>query len=78
MGPVEPKYQWGQRVQASIDLINDGSFPDQPEQAVLAASGATGEIVQIGTHVDSGRPVYLVEFGANRIIGCLEDEILPL
>jgi nitrogen fixation protein NifZ len=77
MGPAEPRYQWGQRVRAAIDLVNDGSFPDQPPDAVLAQSGDAGEIVQVGSHVESGTPVYLVEFGANRIVGCLEDEILP-
>ena len=73
-----PKYQWGQRVRAFVDLINDGSFPSQPVDAVLAHSGDVGEIVQIGTHVETNTPVYLVEFGPNRVVGCLEDEIAPL
>jgi nitrogen fixation protein NifZ len=78
MEPLPPKYQWGQRVRAAIDLVNDGSFPDQPEDAVLAKTGDGGEIVQVGTHVETGRPVYLVEFGPQRVVGCLEDEIAPL
>jgi nitrogen fixation protein NifZ len=72
------KYQWGQRVRAFVDLVNDGSFPSQPVDAVLAHSGDVGEIVQIGTHVETNTPVYLVEFSPNRVIGCLEDEIAPL
>ncbi len=76
--PAVPKYQWGQRVRASIDLVNDGSFPDQPADAVLAHEGDVGEIVQVGTHVDSNTPVYLVEFASNRVIGCLEGEIVAL
>lgn len=76
--PAEPRYQWGQRVRAGIDLVNDGSFPDQPVDAVLAREGDVGEIVQVGTHVDSNTPVYLVEFAANRVIGCLEGEIVAL
>lgn len=78
MQPLPPKYQWGQRVCAAIDLVNDGSFPDQPEDAVLAQAGDSGEIVQVGTHVETGQPVYLVEFGPQRVVGCLEDEIAPL
>ncbi|AVT78647.1 MULTISPECIES: nitrogen fixation protein NifZ [Rhodopseudomonas] len=74
----EPRYQWGQRVRAEIDLFNDGSFPDQPEDALLVKSGDAGEIVRIGLHTETNRPVYLVEFAEHRVIGCLEDEITPL
>lgn len=75
---AEPKYQWGQRVSAQIDLFNDGTFPDQPDEALLVTSGDAGEIVRIGRHTESNRPVYLVEFAGNRVIGCLEEEIAPL
>ncbi|TWB21809.1 nitrogen fixation protein NifZ [Nitrospirillum amazonense] len=75
--PRQPLYQWGQRMRAVIDLINDGSYPDMPADALLAASGTVGEIVQVGTHVDSGTPIYLVEFADHRVIGCLEEEIAP-
>jgi nitrogen fixation protein NifZ len=77
MGP-EPKYQWGQRVSAQVDLFNDGSFPDQPDEALLVKSGDAGEIVRIGLHEESKQPVYLVEFADNRVIGCLEHEISPV
>jgi len=76
--PVAPRYQWGQRVRASIDLYNDGSFPDWPAQALLVRSGDPGEIVQVGTHTDSNTSIYLVEFAENRVVGCLEGEIAPL
>lgn len=75
--PREPKYQWGQRVQALIDLRNDGTYPDQSADALLVQSGERGEIVQIGTHVESGIPVYMVEFGERHVVGCLEEEIAP-
>lgn len=75
--PPEPKYQWGQRVRASIDLYNDGSYPDQPVDALLIAAGATGEVVQIGTHTATSIPVYMVEFGGEHVVGCLEEEIVP-
>lgn len=74
----EPKYQWGQRVTAQIDLFNDGTFPDQPEEALLVKTGDAGEIVRIGMHEESRQPVYLVEFADNRVIGCLEHEITPV
>ena len=75
MDPEEPKFRWGQPVLAAVDLFNDGSFPEQPQDALLVPRGAAGEIVQIGAHIESRTTVYLVEFGAHRVVGCLEDEI---
>ncbi len=69
------KYQWGQRVRASIDLIDDGSYPDSAEGTLLVASGNSGEIVNVGMHTESNTPVYLVQFPENRVVGCLEEEI---
>lgn len=76
--PRQPKYEWGQRVKAETNLLNDGSFPDKPAEALLVASGDTGEIVQVGTHTETNTPVYLVEFGDKLVVGCLEEEISPL
>ncbi len=76
--PRLPKYQWGQRVKALIDLRNDGSFPDAPQDGLLVRVGATGEITNIGIHTQANVPVYLVEFGEHLVIGCLEEEIVPL
>jgi nitrogen fixation protein NifZ len=73
--PAVPRYQWGQRVRASLDLYNDGSFPDWPAQALLVRNGDLGEIVQVGTHTETNMPVYLVEFAEYRVVGCLEGEI---
>jgi len=73
-----PKFQWGQRVRASVDLLNDGSFPDRPEGALLAKTGDAGEIVNVGTHVETNQPVYLVEFAPDRVVGCFEGEIAAL
>lgn len=75
--PRQPRYQWGQRVAAEIDLHNDGSYPGQPLEALLASAGDRGEIVQIGSHTQSNTPIYLVEFG-QRVVGCLEEEITPV
>lgn len=71
---AQPKFDYGQRVRATMDLVNDGSFPDAPEDALLVAAGAEGEIIKIGQHVDLNALVYLVEFG-ERVIGCFEAEI---
>lgn len=75
--PRLPKYQWGQRVKAAIDLRNDGSFPNAPADGLLVAIGDTGEIVQVGTQTEANLPIYLVEFGERLVVGCLEEEITP-
>ncbi len=76
--PRMPKYQWGQRVRTLVDLLNDGSYPDAQPDALLVANGGLGEIVQVGSHTESNTPIYLVEFGDGRVVGCLEEEIAPL
>jgi nitrogen fixation protein NifZ len=76
--PEPQKFQWGQRVSAADDLFNDGSFPDRPMDALLVKAGGAGEIVQVGTHVETGTHIYLVEFGERLVVGCLEGEISPI
>ena len=71
----EPIYQWGQPVKAAIDLVNDGSHPQYPADAVLAAAGTKGEVVNVGHHEESNTPVYLVEFDGQVVVGCLEEEL---
>jgi nitrogen fixation protein NifZ len=77
MEPRFPKYQWGQRVRALLDLHNDGSYPDFPAAALLVKNGDAGEIVQVGSHTESNTPIYLVEFTESLVVGCLEEEIMP-
>lgn len=74
----EPKYQWGQRVAAAQDLYNDGSFPDVPADGLLVRAGDPGEIVNVGTHTEAQAPIYLVEFNQRHVVGCWEEEIVPL
>ncbi|WP_024512256.1 nitrogen fixation protein NifZ [Bradyrhizobium sp. ARR65] len=76
--PRLPKYQWGQRVKAAIDLVNDGSFPCAPADALLVGAGGVGEIVRVGTQTEANLPIYLVEFGERLVVGCLEEEITPV
>jgi len=73
----EPRFEWGQQVQAAVDLFNDGTFPEQPADALLIRRGEAGEIVQVGRHTDSGGVVYMVEFKPARIVGCIEPELIP-
>lgn len=74
---AKPRFEWGQRVQAIADLFNDGSYPERPPDALLVGAGETGEIVEVGRHVDSGTFVYMVEFAPNQVVGCTELELMP-
>ena len=73
----EPKYPWGLEVRATVDLYNDGSLPDIPEDLLLVVAGGPGEIVQVGHHADANIPIYMVDFGVC-VLGCLEEEIEPM
>ena len=75
--PRPPKYDWGQEVTAAVDLYNDGSLPDIPEDLLLVATGGPGEIVQVGHHAEANVPLYMVDFGVV-VLGCLEEEIVPV
>ncbi|WP_454766033.1 nitrogen fixation protein NifZ [Cupriavidus campinensis] len=74
--PIQPAYAWGMRVVALDDLSNDGSYPDRAADECLITAGALGEIVNVGQVVETGEPVYLVEFG-RQVVGCTEEEIAP-
>lgn len=74
--PRAPKYPWGLAVVAAVDLYNDGSMPELPEDQLLIVAGGPGEIVQIGHHTEANIPLYMVDFGLC-VLGCLEEEILP-
>lgn len=77
MAPAQgPAYQWGQRVVALCDLVNDGSHPDVPEGEVLVEWGSEGEVVQVGVHEATQSPVYMVDFNG-QVVGCEEPEIMP-
>lgn len=74
---MSARYDWGQRVRATTDLVNDGSYPDRAEEELLVKTGDLGEIVNVGTHVETEMVIYLVEFSPQLVIGCLEEEIEP-
>ncbi|MEW6132089.1 MAG: nitrogen fixation protein NifZ [Pseudomonadota bacterium] len=73
----QPKYRWGQRIVATADLFNDGTYPEREPEALLVATGTPGEIVNVGYHEELDLPVYLVEFQAGAVVGCFEEEITP-
>jgi nitrogen fixation protein NifZ len=73
--PREAKYQWGQRITATVDLFNDGSYPEREPEALLVSTGTEGEIVNVGYHEELNLPVYLVEFQVGGVVGCFEEEI---
>jgi len=74
--PQAARYQWGQSVRAAVDLYNDGSLPDVPEDALLVVAGGPGEIVQVGHLAEAQVPIYMVDFGV-AVLGCLEEELAP-
>ncbi|MDR2129261.1 MAG: nitrogen fixation protein NifZ [Burkholderiaceae bacterium] len=76
MAPRAALYDWGLRVVALEDIVNDGSYPNRAPDAVLAVQGALGEIVNVGHAIEQGEPVYLVQFDGC-VVGCLEEEIAP-
>jgi nitrogen fixation protein NifZ len=77
--PREPKYEWGIAVKAMVDLLNDGSHPDTPVGGLLVVKDTVGEIVRVGYAPEANNlPVYLVEFPGGKLIGCLEEEIIPV
>ncbi|MDA9537619.1 nitrogen fixation protein NifZ [Bradyrhizobium sp. USDA 3311] len=76
--PGFPKYRRGQRVKTVVDLVNDRSFPNTEPEGVLLAAGATGEIINVAIHTDANVPIYIVDFGEQLLIGCLEEEITVL
>jgi nitrogen fixation protein NifZ len=78
--PQIPKYQWGQTISCQMDIINDGSYPDTPVDALLVEQGTQGEIVNVGNIEETGVPIYLVEFRqkdgqVGKVVGMLEEEI---
>ncbi|OSI65743.1 nitrogen fixation protein NifZ [Bradyrhizobium canariense] len=70
-----PNYRSGQRVKAAIDLLNDGSFPGASAEECLVSVGHIGEIVQVGRHTEANLPIYMVDFGRQLVVGCLEAEL---
>jgi nitrogen fixation protein NifZ len=71
----------GDLVYAAADIANDGSIPDLPEDALIAAAGTRGVLVNIGhLEEDPGRALYLVRFEGTGLVlglptGCWAEEL---
>ena len=74
----EARFYEGQAVKALIALHNDGSYPDRGDDVLLVSAGEAGQVVQVGLHIATNVPVYMVEFTNDFVVGCLESEIAPL
>ena len=75
-------YAIGDLVYAAEDLLNDGGVPGIEPDALIAAAGARGVVVDSGVaELDESQIIYLVQFesGENRLlgdpVGCLPDEL---
>lgn len=71
----------GDVVYAKADMYNDGTFPEAPDDALLAAAGTRGMIVRKGhLEEDSKRSIFLVCFedGKGELgppLGCWPEEL---
>lgn len=71
----------GDMVWAATDISNDGGIPDLPEDALIAAAGTRGVVVNVG-HLEEepGRELYLVRFEGPDLVlgpptGCWPEEL---
>ena len=72
-----PKYYVNQKVKAVQDIFNDGSYPAEKDK-LLINSGMSGVVVQTGHHSENNIPVYMVDFENKFVVGCFEEEIIPV
>lgn len=71
----------GDRVYAACHIYNDGGIPEIPDDALLAAPGTRGVIIETG-HLENEprRRIYLVRFEDQEMklgppTGCWEEEL---
>jgi len=71
----------GDVIYAVAEIRNDGGIPDLPQDALLAAPGTRGVIVNIGhLEQDPGRALFLVRFEGESLelgppTGCWAEEL---
>lgn len=71
----------GDRVYANSPIHNDGGVPNLAEDALIAASGARGMIVETGhLEEDPSQKIYLVRFEDQEMnlgppVGCWPEEL---
>lgn len=76
----------GDTIFANIDIFNDGSFPNSPDNSLLVKSGTRGVIINQG-HLEHNeeKEVFLVKFEQGSAsdelgppIGCWPEDIRPI
>lgn len=78
-GPdLKQRYEPGQQVIFLRNVPNDGSYRHAPDGILLLAEGERGEILNVGFQEEMHRVVYFVEFSSERVIGCFEEDLVPL
>ena len=67
----ESEYNVGDVVYAVCEILNDGSLPDYPEDALIAKKGAKGVVINEGHFEDfPDKNLYLVRFeGDDQVLG---------
>ncbi|WP_347232552.1 nitrogen fixation protein NifZ [Paraburkholderia sp. RAU2J] len=65
------------RVVALHDVCNDGGYPRRGECERLVRAGALGGIANVGRVIETGEPVYLVEFDGQASAALRTKLILP-
>ncbi|WP_024520708.1 nitrogen fixation protein NifZ [Bradyrhizobium sp. Tv2a-2] len=73
-----PSFDFGEKVQATCSVRNDGTYPGKEIGDILARKGEVGYIVSIGTFLQQFY-IYGVEFleSGNRV-GMKREELEPL
>ena len=79
------QYQPGDIIYAAADIINDGSIPELAAQALIAATGTRGVVLNIG-HLEEfpDKSLYLARFEAGEdkalgpAVGCWPEELSQL
>jgi nitrogen fixation protein NifZ len=74
----EYRFVPGQRVIFLRDVPNDGFYRHFLGGELLVAEGDLGEILNIGFQEEGHRVVYFVECAPEKVIGCFEEDLVPL
>ncbi len=84
MIPLKP----GDVIYAKEDILNDGSHPELPENAVIAAAGTRGVLVNTGEieideETKEKRDIFLARFEDDNLelgppVGCWPEEVISL
>jgi len=75
---MRPQYEYGDEVRVVRNVRNDGTFPGESTGTLLVRRGSTGFVKDVGTFLQD-QIIYSVHFlDADRIVGCREEELIPV